>query len=557
MKNLVLILSAVILLSSCGSDGEKMPDFGLDKITHVEAEENLQIASLAKGKEKLFIEDGRVYIDAPVHHLDKSSIDSTVYEIAGINFPYEGYQAVAIDFYTKLDITAGVHFYSGGKELKLPGTKNSMHISMFKTHPLIEKDAIVFGVLVLILVLIFYTHSIKTGFWPKFYKVIPALLLCYFVPAIFNSLNIFNGEFSELYSVSKNYFLPASLVLLCLSIDLKGVLNLGPKALIMFFTATFGIIIGGPIALSIVDSYADLSGGDAPDAAWRGLSTVAGSWIGGGANQMALKEIAKCPETLFSGMIVVDVFVANIWMAFLLFGAGITKSIDKKLKSDTTAIDALKNKAESFQASISKVPTFNDIMIIAAIAFTGVGLAHLLSGWIAPSLKASIDASKAGGSTIAKYLDSLGSGFFWLIILATIIGVIFSFTKLKKYEGAGASKFGSLFIYLLVATIGMKMDIPWLIENWSKFVHVLVIGLIWMAIHVIVLLGIAKLIKAPFFYVAVGSQANIGGAASAPIVASAFAPALAPVGVLLAVLGYAVGTIGAIFCMELMHAVSL
>jgi uncharacterized membrane protein len=78
-----------------------------------------------------------------------------------------------------------------------------------------------------------------------------------------------------------------------------------------------------------------------------------------------------------------------------------------------------------------------------------------------------------------------------------------------------------------------------------------------MLVHIVVLLVVAKLIKAPFFFVAVGSQANVGGAASAPIVASAFSPALAPVGVLLAVLGYAVGTIGAIVCMEWMHLLSM
>ena len=116
---------------------------------------------------------------------------------------------------------------------------------------------------------------------------------------------------------------------------------------------------------------------------------------------------------------------------------------------------------------------------------------------------------------------------------------------------------GSVFLYILVATIGMKMDIGSLIENWAMYGSAVSIGLIWMLVHIVVLLLVAKLIKAPFFFVAVGSQANVGGAASAPSVASAFSPALAPVGVLLAVLGYAVGTIGAIVCMEWMHALSM
>ena len=143
------------------------------------------------------------------------------------------------------------------------------------------------------------------------------------------------------------------------------------------------------------------------------------------------------------------------------------------------------------------------------------------------------------------------------MVIATTLGIIFSFTPLRKLEGAGASKVGSVFLYVLVATIGMKMNILQLIKEWEVFKYIISIGLMWMLFHVIILLIVAKIIRAPFFFVAVGSQANVGGAASAPIVASAFSPALAPVGVLLAVFGYALGTFGAILCMELMHAISL
>jgi uncharacterized membrane protein len=558
MKYFYILCLAVATLCSCGGNNENEAPLSL-RLANAELsqEKNVQVVNLTSKEHKLFIEDGPIYVDIPLHHFDVSTIDSVIYTIAGTNFTFYDIHPPVIDYFTKLDGSLTVSLFRNGEVLAIPGTKkNRTNLSVFRTHPLIENDAIVFGILVLILAMIFWTHSLKTPFWKKFYTYVPALLLCYFVPAICNSFNIINGEFSELYTVSKDFFLPASLVLLCLSIDLKGIMNLGPKALIMFFTATIGIVIGGPLALAIVDTWAQLPGGEDPQAAWRGLSTVAGSWIGGGANQTAMKEIANCPETQFSGMIVVDVFVANIWMAFLLFGAGITVIIDKKLKSDTSAIDKLKDKIEKFQQGIARIPSFTDLLIIGGIAFVGVGLAHLFSSWIAPSLDGVISTAAKNPDSIAKYLTSLGSGFFWLIILATAIGVLLSFTKLKNMEGAGASKFGSVFIYLLVATIGMKMDIPWLIENWSKFVNILLIGLIWMAIHVIILLIVAKIIKAPFFYVAVGSQANVGGAASAPIVASAFSPALAPVGVLLAVLGYAIGTIGAIICMEMMHFVS-
>lgn len=423
----------------------------------------------------------------------------------------------------------------------------------------IKNDAVVLGLLIIILAIIFKTSSSSKPVLKKFYNIVPALLLCYFIPAIFNSLGIISGEESNLYFVASRYLLPASLVLLCLSIDLKGILNLGPKALIMFFTATAGIIIGGPIALYLISLVApEVLGGQGPEEIWRGLATVAGSWIGGGANQTAMKEIYGASDSLFSAMIVVDVFVANLWMAVLLYGAGKSDNIDKKLKADNSAIEELKTNIEDYQAGIAKTTSFNDMAMIAAVAFGAVALAHFLADLIAPNISDVLDnALAANPASSAIYLTSFGSGFFWLVVFATIFGIALSFTKFRELEGVGASKTGSLFLYILVATIGMKMNIGELIANWGVFKYLISVGLLWMLIHVSLLLLVAKLIKAPFFFVAVGSQANVGGAASAPIVASAFSPALAPVGVLLAVFGYAVGTFGAILCALFMQAVSM
>lgn len=430
-------------------------------------------------------------------------------------------------------------------------------LSLHVMNTLITNDAVVLGLLMATLALVFYSSSLPR--FASFFKVIPSLLLCYFLPAVFNSMGLIDGETSNLYFVASRYLLPASLILLCLSIDLKGIWNLGPKALIMFFTATIGIIIGGPLALWLV-SFIEPSvlGGDSPDAFWRGLSTVAGSWIGGGANQAALKEISGTLDDQFSAMLIVDVFVANLWMPFLLIGAGMSALLDKKLKADSSAIDALKEKVETFQLGIARIPSFQDLMVIGGIGFGAVALSHALADYLAPAFKSWFSSIKAGNpESVVQYLSSLEQGFFWLVVVATTIGIGLSFTKLRNYEGAGASKVGSVFLYVLVATIGMKMDVVELYHNWDVYWSVILIGLIWMLTHIITLLLVAKAIKAPFFFVAVGSQANIGGAASAPIVASAFSPALAPVGVLLAVLGYAVGTVGAIVCMELMHAISM
>ena len=412
--------------------------------------------------------------------------------------------------------------------------------------PFISNDAVVIGILFAILAAIFYTTGLKSRFWKVFYTIFPPLLLCYFIPALLNwPLNLISGETSGLYKMASRYLLPASLILLCLSIDIKGIVNLGSKSLIMFFTATIGIVLGGPIALMVTSKFMPEVVGATSDELWRALSTIAGSWIGGGANQTAMKEIFEVSDNLFGTMIVIDVLVASIWMGVLLYGAGISTKIDKWLNADNTAIEELKKSVSDYREKVAKMPTTTDYFLVFGVAFGGVAISHFLADIITPYMQAHKESLDQMG------LNSLSSHFFWMIVFATTIGFALSFSKARELEGVGASKFGSIFIYILVATIGMNMNIGDAIANLGLFV----IGIIWMLTHVTLLLIVAKIIKAPFFFVAVGSQANVGGAASAPIVATAFDSALAPVGVLMAVLGYALGTYGALICAHLMSLV--
>ena len=410
--------------------------------------------------------------------------------------------------------------------------------------PLIKNDAIVFGILMGILSFVFVTSSSNHPNWKIFYKYFPALLLCYFIPSVLNSLGIISGKDSNLYFVASRYLLPASLVLLTISVDLPAIKRLGSKAVIMFFTGTIGIVLGGPLSILLASMISpDLVGGQGPEAVWRGFATVAGSWIGGGANQAAMKEIFDVGDSLFSAMIAIDVIVANIWMALLLYGTGMDDKINKWFDADVSSIDDLKRRVEQYKEQIMRIPETNDTIRVLAIGFGITGIAHLGADTIAPAIK-------NAAPELARF--SLTSGFFWLIVISTTIAILLSFTKLREIEGVGASRIGSVFIYILVATIGMKMDILSIFDNPSLFI----IGLIWMTIHAILLIIVAKIIKAPFFFLAVGSKANVGGAASAPILASAFHPSLAPVGVLLAVMGYAIGTYGAWLCGILMQVVS-
>lgn len=458
--------------------------------------------------------------------------------------------------------------------------------------PYFTQDTIVFGILMVVLAFVFTTANSDNKFWKRFYTYVPALLLCYFIPALLHwPLNLIASDWfdagifdlakslnlsipenasvaeiekifgqaghddsiykehkhgSKLYYMASRYLLPASLIWLCLGIDFKAILKLGSKAIIMFVTGTLGIVLGGPFALLITSFFFPNLVDFTPHELWTGLSTIAGSWIGGGANQTAMKEIFEVQGGVFATMVVVDIVVANIWMAFLLYGAKISDRIDNFIQADNSAIKELEQSIADYQASVTKLPTTTDLFVLLAVGFGGVSLAHWGSHLITSAL------SPYSQQLAELGLNSLTSGFFWLVVIATSLGLALSFTRFRKLEGVGASKWGGIFIYILVATIGMHMALGDIFNNLGLFL----IGAIWMLMHVILLLGVAWLIKAPFFFVAVGSQANVGGAASAPVVASAFSPSLAPVGVLMAVLGYALGTYGALICAYMMQAAS-
>ena len=329
-------------------------------------------------------------------------------------------------------------------------------------------------------------------------------------------------------------------MLLTIAIDIPAIVGLGPKALALFLTGTVGVVLGGPVALLIVGAISpETVGGET----WRGLTAIAGSWIGGGANQAAMKDVFAIPNDLFGTMVAVDVLVASVWMAVLFWVAANASRLDAAVGADTSAIAALRDRMDQVAREHAHVPTLTELMLIVSVGIGLTGLSHAignpLAAWIAD---------------VAPWLDrfSLTSSFFWIVVLATTFGLLASFTPARRLEGAGASKVGQVLLYILVATIGMQMNLGAVLTNPGLFL----VGTIWITLHALLLVAVARAIRAPMFYLAVGSMANIGGAASAPVVASAFHPSLAPVGVLLAVLGYAFGTYGGWLSGQLMRVVA-
>ncbi|MCC6630995.1 MAG: DUF819 family protein [Gammaproteobacteria bacterium] len=405
---------------------------------------------------------------------------------------------------------------------------------------MLTDDATILGLLAATLGFVFYTSGSDSPAWQRFYRYVPALLLCYFLPALYNTLGLIDGANSKLYFIASRYLLPATLVLLTLAINLPAIVRLGPKALTLFLAGTASVILGAPLALWVVGLVSpETVGGEV----WRGLTAVAGAWIGGGANQAAMKDVFEIPADIFGAMVAVDVIVANVWMAILLYLAARSREIDARRGVDTSVVDVLRDEVAQFEKEHSRNPSLRDLMLICALGFGLMGLSHLIGGPLARWIGA-----------VAPQLSiySLTSDFFWVVVLATTFGLIASFTPARSLEGAGASKVGSVLLYVLVATIGMQMDLGAIVERPGLFA----VGAVWMSFHALIMFTVLHLLRAPLFFLGVGSMANIGGAASAPVVAGAFHPALAPVGVLLAVLGYALGTYGGWLAGQLMRWVA-
>jgi uncharacterized membrane protein len=352
----------------------------------------------------------------------------------------------------------------------------------------------------------------------KFFTYLPPVIWTYFLPMFATTFGILPAS-SPAYDWMTRYLLPFALLLLMISIDLKSVLKLGPVALFMVVAGTVGIIVGGPISYLIF-------GGMLPADAWTGFAALSGSWIGGTANMVAIAESVGTPDSAFGPIIVVDTVVGYGWMGVLLFFSAYQGVFDKVTGARTEALDQTNELLAELEQH--RVPsTLRDVLILIGLGLGGAVVSIALG----------------------ERLDPLGdpviiSNTTWAILIVVTGGLALSFTPLRNLEEVGASRLGYAALYLLLAGIGARADLAAVLQAPVY----LVAGALWIAIHVAILLGAARLVRAPLFFVATGSMANIGGAASAPVVAGVYHPAMAPVGLLMAVAGYVLGIYGALVC---------
>jgi uncharacterized membrane protein len=370
---------------------------------------------------------------------------------------------------------------------------------------------------------IFWVSGVKK--FERFFEFVPPVIFVYFLPMVCTTVGI-TPLASPAYDWTTRYFLPLALFLLMISIDLKSVAKLGPVALFMVTAGTLGIIIGGPVALLVF-------GGFLPEDAWKGFAALSGSWIGGTANMVAVAESVDTPESAFGPIIVVDTVVGYGWMGVILFFSVWQKKFDSFINANTAAIEETNARLEEMNRDRHPT-TVRDAAFLVGLGMGAAVLAVNLGARI-PSL---------GDPTII-------SATTWAVLIIVTGGLLLSFTPLREFEKVGASQLGYTALYLLLAGIGAQADLKAVLQAPMY----LMAGVLWISIHVAILVLAARIVRAPLFFVATGSMANIGGAASAPVVAGVYHPAMAPVGLLMAVVGYVFGIYGALFCAYLLSLV--
>jgi len=359
----------------------------------------------------------------------------------------------------------------------------------------------------------------------KFFKFIPSVFWIYFLPMLLSATGIIDSRNPALQVLSM-LLLPAALLLLLVSSDIAGIARCGKPALIMMLAGSAGIMVAVPLVFFLCK-------GIVGQQFWSGFGALSASWIGGSANMIAVKEAIGTPERVFLPMVVVDTIVPYTWMGVLVALAGMQPVFDKWNRSDRAIIDELAAKSPSVLSAGTQLVRFDMTVLIALVAFFGVMASRFLAGRL-PEIKDMI------------------SGYAWTIIIASLLGILLSFTPAKELEKFGASKVGYCILYFVLTTIGARAGVV----NFGPVLVLILAGFLIVLIHASVLLLTARLIRAPLFLVSVASQANIGGVASAPIVATIYQPGLASIGLLLAILGNIMGTYLGILTAQLCRLVS-
>ncbi len=349
----------------------------------------------------------------------------------------------------------------------------------------------------------------------RWFDLLPPVFWIYFLPMLLSTSGLIDPQ-AKILSQVTTCLLPMSLLLLLVAVDLKAILRLGGLAVAMFFIGALGVMAGTAFSFHL---FKGIIGRDF----WGGFGALSASWTGGSANMIAVKEAFGVPDRIFAPMVVVDTIVPYVWMGMLIAVAGLQPVMDRWLRSRRDVVDALGQKAAVKPAPVR----WSAGAVTFVLMFAGLGsLLCREAGLMLPAVR------------------DVVSPYAWTIVLVSLLGLVLSMTPVRRLEQSGASVLGYYILYFVLAAIGAKASLT----HISSALVLIAAGGVIIAVHAAFLLTGAWLLRAPFFLVAVASQANVGGVASAPVVAEVYQPGLASVGLLLAILGNIVGTYLGILC---------
>jgi uncharacterized membrane protein len=344
---------------------------------------------------------------------------------------------------------------------------------------------------------------------PLFDRV-PPLVWAYFVPMLSTSAGLLPDQ-SPLYRALARYLLPASLSLMLLSSDLRAIARLGRTALATMAAGLLGVALGVVSGFLLLRPWL-------PAESWKAMGALAGTWTGGSANLLAVATTLGLSPELQGVIIVVDTIVGYTWMGLLIALAGRQDRFDRWLGADRARLHSVSERLGE-RASAARPATVPDLALLVAIALVLTAVSLWAGGLLPP---------------VGRVLNA----FSWAIVLLTTTGLVLSLTPLARLEAVGASTVGYAGFYLLLASVGAQADL----RKVAAYPQFILLGVVVIAVHAAVLLAAVRLLRAPLFFFAAASQACIGGYSSAPLVAALYQPSMAPVGLLLAVLGNVVGT---------------
>jgi uncharacterized membrane protein len=370
---------------------------------------------------------------------------------------------------------------------------------------------------------LFFLLEKKTG-W-KVFNYFPPLIFIYLIPVALSNLDVIPTQ-SPVYGFMRESILPAFLVIMLLQVDFLATVRAMGRGVIVMLMGTLGVVVGAPVALFIVKHGLQSLGADA----WKGYGALAGSWIGGTGNMAATAVALDLSDKslAFGYGLIADNAVYLIWLPIMLMSKNFAGWFHRFARTPEDRVEAVHKAA----AELSVEGGTMEMRHLLYLAFLGFGVTAL-SGWIAGLLP------ELPSGPNAQAFITTGT---WKILLVTCFGIMLSFTRASRIPGS--HPVAMALVYLFVARMGATADLSTLDSSILWF---LLGAYIWIFIHGFFLVGAARLFKVDVHTTAIASAANIGGAASAPIVAAHHNPVLVPVAILMALIGYAIGNPVAIF----------